>query len=30
MYKYYNPHPKGLSTDDCVKRAIVVVTGMDY
>ena len=30
MYKYYNSHPKGLSTDDCVKRAIVVVTGMDY
>ncbi len=30
MYKYYNPHPKGLATDDCVKRAIVVVTGMDY
>lgn len=30
MYKYYNPHPKGLSTDDCVKRAIVVVTSMDY
>ena len=30
MYKYYNPHPKGLSTDNCVKRAIVVVTGMDY
>jgi hypothetical protein len=30
MYKYYNPHPKGLSTDDCVKRAIVVVTGCDY
>lgn len=30
MYKYYNPHPKGLSTDDCVKRAIVVVTGRDY
>ena len=30
MYKYYNPHPKGLSTEDCVKRAIVVVTGLDY
>ncbi len=30
MYNYYNPHPKGLQTDDCVKRAIVVVTGMDY
>ena len=30
MYKYYNPHPKGLSIDDCVKRALVVVTGRDY
>ena len=30
MYKYYNPHPGGLSTDDCVKRAIVVTTGMSY
>ena len=30
MYKYYNPHPKGLSTDDCVKRALVVVKGRDY
>ena len=30
MYKYYNPHPKGLSTDDCVKRAIITVTGRDY
>ena len=30
MYKYYNPHPKGLSVDDCVKRAIVAVTGRDY
>ena len=30
MYQYYNPHPTGLSTDDCVKRAIIVVTGWDY
>jgi hypothetical protein len=30
MFKYYNPHPKGLSTNDCVKRAIVVVTGRTY
>ena len=30
MYQYYNPHPKGLFTDDCVKRAIVTVTGLDY
>ena len=27
MYKYYNPHSKGLKTDDCVKRAIHVCTG---
>lgn len=32
MYKYYNPHPKGTGTQvgDCVKRAIVVTTGMQY
>lgn len=30
MYQYYNPHPQGGSSNDCVKRAIVVVTGMDY
>ena len=30
VYVYYNPHPKGLCTNDCVKRAIVVVTGKDY
>ena len=30
MFQYYQPHPKGISTNDCVKRAIVVVTGMDY
>ena len=30
MFKYFNPHPKGLSVDDCVKRAIVVVTDMNY
>ena len=30
MYKYYNPHPMGLITDDCVKRAIVVATGKSY
>ena len=29
MYKYYNPHPKGLSTNDCVKRAIHICTGTD-
>ena len=32
MYKYYNPHPKGTTTEvgDCVKRAIVATTGRDY
>lgn len=30
MYVYYNPHPKGLCTNDCVKRAIVAVTGKSY
>lgn len=29
MFKYYNPHPKGLKTGDCVKRAIHICTGMD-
>lgn len=30
MFKYFNPHPKGCLSDDCVKRAIVVTTGWDY
>lgn len=32
MFKFFNPHPRGTSTDvgDCVKRAIVVTTGMKY
>ena len=30
MYQYYNAHPKGLHVADCVKRAIVKTTGMDY
>ena len=30
MYRYFNPHPRGLLTDDCVKRAIAIVTGWDY
>ena len=30
MYKYYNAHPTGRSTDDCVKRAITITSGMDY
>lgn len=29
-YCYFNPHPKKLNVPDCVKRAIVVVTGADY
>jgi len=32
MYKRYNPYPNGSHTvtDDCVKRALTVTTGMDY
>ena len=30
MYKYCNVHPKHLDVEDCVKRAIVLTTGMDY
>ena len=30
MFKYFNSNPRGCDTGDCVKRAIVVVTGMDY
>lgn len=32
MFKYFNPHPKGITTEvgDCVKRSIVATTGMDY
>lgn len=30
MFKYYNPHPKGLLTEDCVIRAMQVCTGMEY
>ena len=30
MYKYFNAHPKGLSVEDCVKRAITVAAQMDY
>lgn len=32
MYRFFNPHKKGTATSvgDCVKRAIVATTGMDY
>lgn len=30
MFKYFNPHPTGNDVGDCVKRAIVVTTGMKY
>lgn len=30
MFKFYNAHPAGRNTGDCVKRAITVATGMDY
>ena len=29
-FSYFNPNPRGSVTGDCVKRAIVVATGMDY
>lgn len=29
-YEYFNPNPRGAMTGDCVKRAIVVASGMDY
>lgn len=29
-YKYFNPNPRGAIVGDCVKRAIVVATGIDY
>ena len=30
MYRYYNAHPLGRDTDDCVKRAIAIAAGMPY
>ena len=30
MFKYYNPHPKGLDVDDCVKRSLLAVLGRDW
>ena len=30
MFVYYNAHPKNLSVDDCVKRAISKAANMDY
>jgi hypothetical protein len=30
MFEYYNPHPKGIKTGDCVVRAISTATGKDY
>lgn len=29
-FEYFNPNPRGKWTTDCVKRAIVAVTGIDY
>lgn len=29
-FEYFNPNPRGAITGDCVKRAIVVATGIDY
>lgn len=30
IYKYTNPHPKGLDTTDCVVRAIAIAFDSDY
>ena len=30
MFKSYNPHPKGIKTNDCVVRAIATATNTDY
>lgn len=30
MFTYLNVHPQGKIVNDCVKRAIVKATGMDY
>ena len=30
VYVFYNAHPYGLFTDDCVKRAISLTADMDY
>ena len=30
IYSFYNPHPKGLLTGDCVKRALTRASGKDY
>ncbi len=30
IYKYRNPHPKGLHTTDCVVRAIALAFDKDY
>lgn len=29
-YCFFNPNPRGCRTGDCVKRSIVVASGMDY
>lgn len=30
MFKFYNPNPDRLSTDDCVVRAICLLSGKDW
>lgn len=30
MFRYTNPHPQGLRVGDCVKRACVLASGIDY
>ena len=30
MFEFYNPHPRGILTGDCVVRAVSIATGKDY
>lgn len=30
IFFFYNPHPKGLKTGDCVKRALTKASGRSY
>lgn len=30
MFKYTNPHPQGKRVGDCIKRACVLASGIDY
>ena len=30
MYKFYNPNPKNRTVDDCVIRAVSLITDQDW